>query len=103
MPEQPTNAAIIALFTSQLERMEQRLLNAIQKSPGKVQPALKPDLQCHFVRQKDAIKLLGTRSTLERCENAGWITATTRRARLVLYKREEILAAVYGLAQGEYP
>jgi hypothetical protein len=103
VPEQPTNAAIIALITSLMERMEQRLLNAIQKSPGKVQPVLKPDLQCPFVRQKDAIKLLGTRSTLESCEEAGWITATTRRARLVLYKREEVLAAVYRLAQGEYP
>ena len=103
MPDQPTNAAIIALFTSHLERMELRLMNAIQKSPSKVQPALKPDLQCPFVRRKDAVKLLGTRSTLESCENAGWITATTRRARLVLYKREEILAAIYRLAQGEYP
>jgi hypothetical protein len=103
VPDQPTNAAIIALFTSQMERMEQRLLHAIQKSPGKVQPALKSDLQCPFIRRKDAMKLLGTRSTLESCETAGWITATTRRARLVLYKREEVLAAVYRLSQGEYP
>ena len=101
MPEQPTNAAIIALITSQMERMELRLMNAIQKLPSKAQPAPKPE--CPFIRRKDAIKLLGTRSILECCENAGWITATTRRARLVLYKREEILAAIYRLAQGEYP
>ena len=91
-----TGGEIIALFTSQLAQMEQRLMNAIRKSQ-------KPDTQCPFLRRKEAIELLGTRSTLERCEKAGWISAVTRRTRLVLYKREEVLAAVYRLSQGEYP
>ena len=91
-----TDGEIIALITSQLAQMEQRLMNAIRKSQ-------KPDIQCPFLRRKEAIELLGTRSTLERCETAGWITATTRRPRLVQYKREEVLAAVYRINQGEYP
>jgi hypothetical protein len=91
-----TNGEIMALITSQLAQMEQRLMIAIRKSQ-------KPDIQCPLVRPKEAIKLLGTRSTLERCEKAGWISAVTRRARLVQYKREEVLAAVYRLSQGEYP
>ena len=91
-----TNGEIMALITSQLAQMEQRLMIAIRKSK-------KPDIQCPLVRQKEAIKLLGTRSTLERCEQAGWISAVIRRARLVQYKREEVLAAVYRLSQGEYP
>ncbi|HEY2122454.1 MAG TPA: hypothetical protein VGH07_02570, partial [Chthoniobacterales bacterium] len=95
----PINAEIVALITSQLAQMEQRLLLAIRKS----QVARKSDIQCPFLRRKEAIKLLGTRSTLERCEKAGWITATTRRPRLVQYKREEVLAAVYRISQGEYP
>jgi hypothetical protein len=95
VPDQPTNAEIVALIA----QMEQRLLAAIQKS----QAVRKPDIQCPFLRRKEAIELLGTRSTLERCEKAGWITATTRRPRLVQYKREEVLAAVYRISQGEYP
>lgn len=54
----PINAEIVALITSQLAQMEQRLLLAIRKSQ-------KPDVQCPFVRRKEAIQLLGTRSTLE--------------------------------------
>ena len=99
MPDQPINAEIVALITSHLAQMEQRLMTAIQKS----QTVRKSDIQCPFLRRKEAIELLGTRSTLERCEKAGWITAVTRRARLVQYKREEVLAAVYRLSQGEYP
>jgi hypothetical protein len=95
VPDQPTNAEIVALIA----QMEQRLMIAIQKS----QTVRKSDIQCPFLRRKEAIKLLGTRSTLEWCEKAGWITAVTRRARLVQYKREEVLAAVYRLSQGEYP
>jgi hypothetical protein len=91
-----TDAEIVALITSQLALMEQRLMIAIRKSQ-------KPDTQCPFLRRKEAIELLGTRSTLERCEKAGWITATSRRSRLVQYKREEVLAAVYRISQGEYP
>ena len=61
--DQPINAEIVALITSQLAQMEQRLMNAIRKSQ-------KPDIQCPFLRRKEAIELLGTRSTLERCEKA---------------------------------
>jgi hypothetical protein len=46
----------MALITSQLAQMEQRLMIAIRKSQ-------KPDIQCPLVRQKEAIKLLGTRWT----------------------------------------
>jgi hypothetical protein len=99
VPDQPINAEIVALITSHLAQMEQRLMIAIQKS----QAVRKSDMQCPFLRRKEAIKLLGTRSTLERCEKAGWVSAVTRRARLVQYKREEVLAAVYRLSQGEYP
>ena len=55
MPDQPINAEVVAFITSQLAQMEQRLLLAIRKSQ-------KPDVQCPLVRQKEAIKLLGTRS-----------------------------------------
>jgi hypothetical protein len=99
VPDQPINAEIVALITSHLAQMEQRLMIAIEKS----QAVRKSDMQCPFLRRKEAIKLLGTRSTLERCEKAGWVSAVTRRARLVQYKREEVLAAVYRLSQGEYP
>src|ERR1700674_734366 len=99
MPDQPINAEIVALITSRLAQMEQRLMTAIQKS----QAMRKSDIQCPLIRQKEAIKLLGGRSTLERCEKAGWITAVIRRARLVQYKRQDVLAAVYRLSQGEYP
>ena len=94
--ETDTAEQTLTSVTSQLAQMEQRLMIAIRKSQ-------KPDIQCPLVRQKEAIKLLGTRSTLERCEQAGWISAVIRRARLVQYKREEVLAAVYRLSQGEYP
>ena len=94
--ETDTAEQTLTRVTSQLAQMEQRLMIAIRKSQ-------KPDIQCPFLRRKEAIKLLGTRSTLERCEKAGWITAVTRRARLVQYKREEVLAAVYRLSQGGYP
>jgi hypothetical protein len=99
VPDQPTNAELMAFITSQLALMEKRLMAAIHKS----QAVGKSDIRCPFLRRKEAIELLGTRSTLERCEKAGWITATTRRARLVQYKREEVLAAVYRISQGEYP
>jgi hypothetical protein len=46
----------------------------------------------------EAIRLLKTRSLLERCERAGWIKATTRQAPLVLYMRAEVMAAVYRIS-----
>jgi hypothetical protein len=56
-----------------------------------------------FLRRTQAIRLLTTRILLERCERAGWIKATTRQARLVLYLRVEVMAAIYRISQGEYP
>jgi hypothetical protein len=82
-----------------LVAMERRLLAAIASR----KPERKPEAQSPFVRQKEAVKLLGCRQTLERCEKAGWLTATTRRARLVQYKRQDVMAAVYRISQGEYP
>jgi hypothetical protein len=81
-----------------LAAMERRILDALsnRKPP-------KPETQSPFIRRKEAIKLLGCRSTLEKCEKAGWLTATTRRARLVQYKRQDVLNCAYRLSQGEYP
>jgi hypothetical protein len=82
-----------------LVAMERRLLAAIAGRKSE----RKPEAQSPFVRQKEAIKLLGCRQTLEKCEKAGWLTATTRRARLVQYKRQDVMACVYRISQGEYP
>lgn len=59
-----------------LAAMERRILAAFSNR----KPEHKPETQSPFFRQKEAIKLLGCRSTLEKCEKAGWLTATTRRA-----------------------
>ena len=81
-----------------LAAMEQRILAAVaNRKPDK------PKMVSPFLRKKEAIELLKTRATLEACERAGWLTASTRRARLVLYPREQVLACVYRLSQGEYP
>jgi hypothetical protein len=80
---------------SDLAAMERRILDALRKP--------EPKTQSPFIPRKEAIKLLGCRSTLEKCEKAGWLTATTRRARLVQYKRIDVMACVYRISQGEYP
>jgi hypothetical protein len=56
-----------------------------------------------FLRRTEAIRLLKTRSVLEACERAGWLKATTRQRRLVLYKRQDVLACVWRISVGEYP
>jgi hypothetical protein len=56
-----------------------------------------------WLRRKEAIAFLGTRSVLEDAERAGWLKAAVRRPRLVLYNRQEVLACAYRLSQGEYP
>ena len=56
-----------------------------------------------WLRRKEAITFLGTRSVLEDAERAGWLKAAVRRPRLVLYNRQEVLACAYRLSQGEYP
>jgi hypothetical protein len=63
----------------------------------------KPTTDSPFLKRKETIQLLKTRSLIEKCERAGWITATTRQPRLVLYLKEQIMAAVYRLSVGEYP
>jgi hypothetical protein len=68
-----------------------------EKTPKKV------DLTGPFLKRKEAIQLLKTRSTLERCEKSGWLVAVTRQPRLVLYKRVDVMACVYRISQGEYP
>jgi hypothetical protein len=84
--------------SSDLAAMERRILDAISnREPPK------PETQSPFIRRKEAVKLLGCRSTLEKCEKAGWLTATTRRTRLVQYKRQDVLNCAYRLSQGEYP
>jgi hypothetical protein len=76
-------------------------LDALDKRIAKCEKR-QPDTS-PFLRRTEAIRLLKTRSLLERCERAGWIKATTRQARLVLYLRVDVMAAVYRISQGEYP
>jgi hypothetical protein len=98
-----------SLTPSDLATMEQRLLDTFNGMERRILDVLsnrkppKPETQSPFIRRKEAVKLLGCRSTLEKCEKAGWLTATTRRARLVLYKRQDVMACVYRISQGEYP
>jgi hypothetical protein len=56
-----------------------------------------------WLRRKEAIAFLGTRSVLEAAERSGWLKAAVRQPRLVLYNRQEVLACAYRLSQGEYP
>ncbi len=81
-------------ITDRLDHLEKEIA-ALKKRP--------PDTQSPFLRRTEAIKFLKTRSVLEACERAGWITASTRQPRLVLYKRVEVMAAVWRINQGEYP
>ena len=76
-------------------------LDALNKRIAKCEKR-QPDAS-PILRRTEAIRLLKTRSLLERCERAGWIKATTRQARLVLYLRVDVMAAVYRISQGEYP
>ena len=80
-------------IVARLDAMEKRIAK-IEKHKQDASP---------FLRRTEAIRLLKTRSLLERCERAGWIKATTRQARLVLYLRVDVMAAVYRISQGEYP
>jgi hypothetical protein len=91
---------IIAAIKDQLAEMEERLLSEIRKSR---KAGRKPEFQSPFLRQKQAIELLGARSVLEACERAGWFKASARQPRLVLYRRTDVEAAVYRISRGEYP
>jgi hypothetical protein len=76
-------------------------LDAIEKRIAKMEKR-QPDAD-PFLRRTEAIRLLKTRSVLEACEKAGWLKATTRQRRLVLYKRQDVMAAVGRISQGEFP
>ena len=76
-------------------------LDAMEKRIAQIQKH-KPDAS-PFLRRTEAIRLLKTRSVLERCEKSGWIKATTRQRRLVLYRRVDVMACVWRISQGEYP
>jgi hypothetical protein len=78
---------------ARLDAMEKRIAKCEKR-----QPDAPP-----FLRRTEAIRLLKTRSILERCERAGWIKATTRQHRLVLYLRQQVLAAVWKISNGEFP
>ena len=80
-------------IVARLDAMDKRIAKCEKR-----QPDASP-----FLRRTEAIRLLKTRSLLERCERAGWIKATTRQPRLVLYLKEQIMVAVYRLSVGEYP
>lgn len=82
-----------------LAAMERRILAAVV---GR-KPNQKAEIQSPFLKRKEAVQLLKTRSTLEACERAGWLKAMTRQKRLVLYRRTDVMACVYRLSQGEYP
>jgi hypothetical protein len=55
---------------------------ALEKEIAKLKKR-QPDAE-PFLRRTEAIRLLKTRSTLERCEASAWLKATTRQRRLVL-------------------
>jgi hypothetical protein len=76
-------------------------LSALEKRIAKMEKR-QPDAE-PFLRRTEAIRLLKTRSVLEACERAEWLKATTRQRRLVLYKRQDVMACVYRLSVGEYP
>jgi hypothetical protein len=98
MTESDVHADLAALSrrVSALER-QVSAASAVKK------PAAKPEPIVPFCRQTEAIKLLGCRATLQRCEKAGWLTAVIRRRKMVQYKRQDVLACVYRISQGEYP
>src|ERR1700730_8931220 len=81
-PGEPKTAPA-PLGSPDLAAMERRIIAAIiGRKPNK-----KPETQSPFVKRKEAIALLKTRSTLEACERAGWLKASTRQRLLVLYPR----------------
>jgi hypothetical protein len=82
-----------------LAAMERRIIAAVA---GR-KPDRKPETQSPFLKRKEVVQLLKTRSVLEACERAGWLKATTRQKRLVLYRRTDVMACIYRLSQGEYP
>jgi hypothetical protein len=83
---------------TRLEAMERRLEAMEKRKADSKQEVASP-----FLRRGEAMQLLKTRTILEACERAGWLPVCVRKPRLVLYKREDVLACVFRLAEGEYP
>jgi hypothetical protein len=93
--------AVRRLLEEDRLRREERLTALI--AAHKPEPVKAKETQSPFVRRKEAIRLLGSRSVLEDCEKGRWLAASVRRPRLVLYKRTDVMAAAYRISQGEYP
>jgi hypothetical protein len=55
-------------------------------------PAPKPASNDGLIRHGEAVKELGGRGILERCERAGWFKAVVRKKRLTLFRRIDISA-----------
>jgi len=56
-----------------------------------------------FFRRSEVIKLLCGEGMVLRCEKAGWLKARVRRAKYVIYRREDVMAILARLDAGEYP
>jgi len=66
-------------------------------------PADGKPVQSRFMRCKDARVMLDGRSTLERCEHAGWFTPLRPGKRLTIFKREDVEATQLRVSWGELP
>jgi hypothetical protein len=97
-----SNDVTLAEINERLAQVERMMRQLLRETTGSTM-TMQAKTQSPFVRRKEAIRLLGTRSLLEACERAGWFKASTRRPRLVQYPREQVMAAVYRLSLGEYP
>jgi hypothetical protein len=86
----------------QLVLINQRI-DRIERSLASRKLDRKPEPPTPFLKRKEAVDLLATRSLLERCERAGWLKAAIRKPRLVLYRRTDVMACFYRISQGEYP
>jgi hypothetical protein len=60
-------------------------------------------LESPFVRAMEARKILGSRSLVERCEQAGWFEPVKRGKRMTLFRRADIEAAIQRIKWGELP
>ena len=76
-------------------------LTTLEKKIAKLEKH--PPVASPFLKRQEVIKLLRSRSLLERCEKAKWFIAVVREGRVVLYLREQVMAAVWRLSQGEFP
>ena len=56
-----------------------------------------------FFRQKEVAELLRGDALRNRAEKAGWLSPVVRAKKLVLYRRDEVLAVIARLEAGELP